>query len=307
MKKKWVLMVIALLALTLFAGCAEENKPESTEATEIETAAPEPSETETGRITALPDGTRTIGYYGEGEGMQNIPDLGAGFFVGVSEANNSCLMATYSAVGKEDYDNYITLMKKEGYSVACDNGETGINEDVFYTALTKDETTVHLVYRALPRQISVIVGNEEQISAHLTDSEAFREGNEDGRKTTMYFLDQVNGQALGIIFQLKNGHFIIYDGGMPGNADLVLRYLEELAPEGGLPVVEAWFITHGHTDHYGVLKTFSDHQNMCDRIIVNGIYVNQPNTEWMTETNSVELMTSIVISEKKYRCPMTGR
>ncbi len=78
------------------------------------------------------------------------------------------------------------------------------------------------------------------------------------------------------IFQLKNGHFIINDGGPSSEMKYLLDYLEEHAPEGEKPVIEAWFISHSHLDHMGVLDALSKSKQDCNRISVENLYFSSP-------------------------------
>ena len=113
-------------------------------------------------VTQLEDGTRTIGYYVGGELLQNIPDMQTnGFFGAVTECNDSCHMATYQSTTKEEYDAYVKLLEKEGYVLQAGGGDYGIHNQVFYTALKKEETTIHLVYQERLKCTSVIVGDKE--------------------------------------------------------------------------------------------------------------------------------------------------
>jgi L-ascorbate metabolism protein UlaG (beta-lactamase superfamily) len=52
------------------------------------------------------------------------------------------------------------------------------------------------------------------------------------------------------IFQLKNGHFLISDGGMATDLPYLLDYLDSLVPEGEKPIVDGWIISHAHGDHF---------------------------------------------------------
>ena len=238
-------------------------------------------------VTALEDGTRTLGFYSDGAALQNIPVMETkGFYSATTECNDSCHMATYNTTTKEEYDAYIDLLQRQGFTLCVDNTEHGIHEDVYYAGLQKDETTIHLVYQARRGCTYVIVGEKENLSEHLTDREEFRAGIREGIPNSLTMLDQANGQAMGMIFQLRNGHFLVIDGGMPANADNVLKYLKEMAPEGEKPVIEGWFLTHFHLDHYGVMEKFADREDMYSQIIIDGIYYNQPNAEHTEKTNS---------------------
>jgi beta-lactamase superfamily II metal-dependent hydrolase len=82
----------------------------------------------------------------------------------------------------------------------------------------------------------------------------------------------VHGNGNSFVIQLKNGHFIIEDGGKKEDAIYLLEYLESLTPEGEKPVIEAWFITHPHSDHCGAMSKIATTQEYLNRIYVEGFY-----------------------------------
>jgi beta-lactamase superfamily II metal-dependent hydrolase len=77
------------------------------------------------------------------------------------------------------------------------------------------------------------------------------------------------------VIQLKNGHFLLNDGGTADDLPYLLDYLESLVPEGEIPVIEAWILTHAHHDHMGLFEMFSKHPEYGKRIYVEGVYYNE--------------------------------
>jgi hypothetical protein len=87
---------------------------------------------------------------------------------------------------------------------------------------------------------------------------------------------------------LKNGHFIVVDGGYNDNAyegkaqgtEKLISYLELLTVDNKKPIVDAWIITHAHPDHAGSLVGIGQSADeYVDRIYVNGIYYNEASTD----------------------------
>ena len=64
--------------------------------------------------------------------------------------------------------------------------------------------------------------------------------NKEGAKTTFHMLE-LHDLGNSFLFQLKNGHFIISDGGRKTDLPYLLDYLGSLVPEGEKPVIEGWF------------------------------------------------------------------
>ncbi len=64
---------------------------------------------------------------------------------------------------------------------------------------------------------------------------------------------------MGYIIRLEDGTFVMIDGGLDWTQtvkDVYDKLVELKPPEMDEIIISAWFITHGHGDHYGVLKGF---------------------------------------------------
>lgn len=89
-----------------------------------------------------------------------------------------------------------------------------------------------------------------------------------GAQTTLHMVE-LHQSGNSFVLQLKNGHFILCDGGYTEDLAFLLEYLESLVPEGEKPVIEAWMITHLHVDHAALLRIPNDtvlcRQNLCRR------------------------------------------
>ena len=190
---------------------------------------------------------------------------------------------------KEEYDAYLLKLESEGFTRYADSGEHGINDDVYSAAFTRDGLTVYVIHQALQSKSYVIAGTKETLSEHLIDSDSYRENLVEGLPTSLTLLDSAHAQSMGMIIQLKNGHFLVVDGGYTTQEDAVnlVEYLEKMNPNGGKPIVEGWFLTHAHGDHYGVLYMLSHDDALAGRILVNGFYFNKPNLKWASMNGSV--------------------
>ena len=71
----------------------------------------------------------------------------------------------------------------------------------------------------------------------------------DGGWTMYMFADRCNNVMLSTLFKSPSGKIVMIDGGWPKDADFLVPALKEL---GGM--VDAWFLTHAHMDHYGALS-----------------------------------------------------
>jgi beta-lactamase superfamily II metal-dependent hydrolase len=76
--------------------------------------------------------------------------------------------------------------------------------------------------------------------------------------------------SMGDVIQTENGHLIVVDGGNSNDAEGFLALLEELSG-GKQPIVDLWFITHPHGDHYYALRQIAFRPELAARITVKTI------------------------------------
>lgn len=176
-----------------------------------------------------------------------------------------------------EYQLEIEKLQECGYIKHSDNGTAGLGNNVFTTTLTKNNqvaTVIHMVNT----KTTYVVFEETVLSEHLFYNHDYLEENEPNVKTTLHMLETYR-PGNSFVIQLKNGHFIICDGGHVEELPYLLNYLENIAPENQKPIVEGWFITHPHRDHVDVLRGFVEHPDYVERIFVDGIYMDMYNDE----------------------------
>ena len=130
----------------------------------------------------------------------------------------------------------------------------------------------------------------------------------------LHFLKSVT-DTINTSFILESGKdLLMVDGGFPSEAPYLYEYLKSL---GGH--VQAWFITHLHRDHCGLLGDFLNGTSDAEALTVDGFYFNTPAEDvFELDTGALEdeknvreaaklLKTSdggypLVFSENKIRC-----
>lgn len=188
---------------------------------------------------------------------------------------------------REDYLQYLSSLESDGYLKYADNGD-GFGGTVFGNTYTKGEQVLHVTYFEREKRMSISFF-EGPISEHLIYQDSYVADNHADAKTTMHMLELFRlGNSF--VFQLKNGHFIISDGGLAADLPYLLDYMESLVPEGEKPIIEAWFITHAHGDHCGALCQFSKHTEWMDRVRVEGVYYSSPNEEKVLSICGCEIL-----------------
>ena len=216
---------------------------------------------------------------------------------------------TIADTKKEDYDSYLETIQQSGFKVYANNGD-GWGDAVYSTTLTKEHMILTIVYYAMTNQIKVSF-YEGNLPKRLLYDDSYVEGNKTSAKTSLHMLE-LWWFGNSFVIQLKNGHYIISDGGYRNDLAYLLDYLEEHAPEGEKPVVEAWIISHAHGDHSGALMTLVEmHPEWMERIVVEGVYASEPNDEVLKKCgghtpHAIVKMAANWMKAEYYR-PQTGQ
>lgn len=173
-----------------------------------------------------------------------------------------------------EYQNYLTLLEEEGFKKYVDNGEDGLEGHVYTAHYLKKELLVVATYYTQMEDTMITVSENTALSENLIYSEEYVANNKSGAKTTLT-MQELYLAGNSFIFQLKDGSFIVNDGGDENDLPYLLDYLESLTPGGQKPVVEAWVVTHSHRDHMGVFVAFSQNATWSNRIYVENVYFTE--------------------------------
>lgn len=221
-----------------------------------------------------------LGKYSEYELFQNIPvmtrkDIS---YTDAQDVGGGDYMITAVNTALSDYQDYLSVLEKNEFEKIVDNGENGIDESV-YTAHYKKKDLLVIVSHIVKLEKTTITATEKTtLSEHLFYDDSYVQDNQPNAKTSFHLIEmeQVGNSFL---IQLKTGHFLLYDGGRPGELPYLIEYMESLVPVGEKPIIDAWFISHAHPDHMGILKTFAEDKNYVERVCIESIYFDEPSTE----------------------------
>lgn len=195
----------------------------------------------------------------------------------------------------EDYRTYLQLLEATGFTKYVDNGEQGLDNGAVYTAsYTKGDLVVTVAYLTRIEKTYISVSENLPLSDHLIYSESYAAGNKEGAKTTLSLLEQFEvGNSF--VIQLKNGHFLVSDGGVAEMLPYLIDYLESLVPAGEKPVIEGWFFTHPHGDHSGVMDGVMDHPEYAERVVVEGVYYNKPGRNAFAKDSAAQTTSQTLV------------
>lgn len=205
-----------------------------------------------------------------------LPSLTADSNGASYESSDDSIVYYYTGVTSSNYTSYITTLKNAGYTQV----QTYTADSCNYALLDNGTNTVFVSFLK-----SVSGSNRGRLrvfvqtsgTAYHTQSAATAEG----KYAPMLWqldVDNSSGDSGGMsyVVRLSDGTFVIVDGGYSTDAEATNLYniLKANNPLGDKPVISAWFISHLHIDHYGVLSKFANLYS--DKVKVKGFYYNFP-------------------------------
>lgn len=200
---------------------------------------------------------------GEKVEFSDVEDVGGGNF-----------MITAKNTSLTEYYDYLAVLDDRDFKKYVDNGKDGIEGYIYTSHYMKDDLLVVVNYFSKMEKTTITVGEQQKVSQHLFYKDEYVKDNIAGAKTT-FTMPELYTAGNSFIIQLKNGHFIINDGGMKDDLPYLLDYLDSLVPKGEKPIVDAWFISHAHTDHMGVMLAFYENKEYVDRVYVEEVYYTE--------------------------------
>ena len=217
-----------------------------------------------------------LGQYSEFELFQKVPTMAKEniIYTEAAEVGGGDYLITAESTLLEDYKEYLKVLEKDGFKKVLDNGEEGLEGYVYTSHYQKDNLLV-IVSHIVNLQKTTITATENTVLSNrlFYDEDA---ANIQGNTKTKLFIYELKSAGMGFSFQLENGHFILYDGGTKGELPYIIEHMESLVPEGEKPVIDAWFISHAHIDHMGVLNAFAQTKSYADRVCVESVYFTEP-------------------------------
>jgi len=192
----------------------------------------------------------------------------------------------------QEYQAYLDSLEEKGFRKYVDNGSDGLEGCVWNSVYTKDHLVVTVIYIDKTHKCYITEMKDLPLSEHFIHRENSLDKVSQNAKTRLH-MPELHSMGNSFIIQLKNGHFILDDGGMRADALYLLDYLEQLVSGGEKPVVDAWFLSHGHIDHVGVLLDFGSHPEYAERIIVEGVYFCEPDEEVCERWNMTEVIQKV--------------
>ena len=202
-------------------------------------------------------------YYGDLPPFEGVVDA-------VYDSSEKHYMLWYSDVEASAFDTYSATVEGDGYELVNSN-TIGNNA---YATYVKGERKIHFYYVAAEKQLRIVYGPND-IVPELFATEHEKVATPQATLMPLKYISASGGGAC-MIYTLEDGTFFVLDGGWKEEADVLYKTLKALNTDANgadAPIViSAWFLSHGHGDHVGCIKTFAPQYG--DEVKVNALIFN---------------------------------
>lgn len=215
-----------------------------------------------------------------------------GYHVGDYVCSDDCFVRIFNVKNRRAFDNFIeTTLSNDCYELYSKNE---IDDNSFYTFKTPFGM-LHTYYTDYSKTVRLVFDSLKSTVLPPKEDNGFIKVTEPA--LTVISLDykkMVPGAAYGMsyVFTLSDGSYVIYDGGLWGDADHLIDFMHKnnKRADGKVNVV-AWIITHSHDDHYECLKTVLE--KFSDKLNIEQFVFNEARKEYF-------------VNEKGFDCFLTS-
>ena len=224
-------------------------------------------------------------------------------------SNKSAYVKYYSKATNAQYTSYLSTLSSNGYTKSAEY-TIGDNSYALYEKAGAYSVYVsYLGYKpstwggsARMRVFVEPYGSAYNLNATATTASVC------SSKIWQLDVDNTSGENGGMsyVIRLTDGTFIVIDGGYATakEAQNLYSVLSNNNPNGGNPVIRAWFITHTHNDHGGVLANFA--ATYASNVTVEGFYYNFPGNDVVGDDNTDTVTVSGVYAIERYMSRFAG-
>ena len=209
----------------------------------------------------------------------------------VYRCDNGDVLSSYRVKNEEAFESVAKNYEGEGYTLYSES-EIGTNLAKTYV---KDSSLAHLYYHPTGKELNVVLSSAADT---LPPAKPEKTGGNFPCTVTQLNQSPTNYNGMGYVIQLKDGSFIVYDGGFLDSGDELLDTLNDLSG-GEKPLIRAWVLTHLHNDHYEAFLSLSRRKNIqelltLEHVIYSPIPLENPGNEREDTLWRIRLFESLV-------------
>ena len=260
LKALTVLILVAAMAIPLFA-CTDKEPPEETTAAagdSTDTPTEETTEDTTEPGTSLPTEV-------------DLPEAYATADV-VYDCDDGSVLHNYTGKTADDFAAVCAYYTEKGFHVYSSHT---MSENTA-TTFVGDGPMAHVYWLKAKGELNIVLSDTAANSLPPA-APAVTDGEYECSIVQLKDNDNVNGMSY--VIQLKDGSYIVYDGSYVGQARKLQQYLLNNYKGEGKPVVRAWVLTHSHNDHYPTFQAFAINSRYMDKVTVEYVIYSPLNEE----------------------------
>ena len=214
------------------------------------------------------------------------------------DTGDNCYMVNFGATNNTTFTKYCDAIAATGFTLYS---EKTMDKNIYKTYVN-DTYVVTAIYTNHNSYTKALI---EPLSGTVLPTKAADNSYTpvSGVETTITQLGLYDGNlgrtynGMCYVVRLADGSFIVVDGGFSGEGceDRIYNTLKKQAPDPDNIVIAAWIITHAHSDHTGVLKSFFT--AYADKVTVEQFICNLPSVaqlvnNWENEREGNERSTT---------------
>ena len=260
LKALTVLMLIAVMAISLFACTDSETPAETTAATGETTDAPAEETTE---ATTDPEATLPT--------KVDLPEAYATADI-VYDCDDGSVLHNYTGKTADDFAAVCAYYTEKGFEVYSSHTMA----ENTATTFVGDGPMAHVYWFKDKGELNIVLSDTAANSLPPAVP-AVTDG--DYECSIVQLEDKTNVNGMSYVIQLKDGSYIVYDGSYVGQARKLQKYLIDNYKGEGKPVVRAWVLTHSHNDHYPTFQAFATNTRYMNQVTVEYVIYSPLNEE----------------------------
>ena len=196
----------------------------------------------------------------------------------------------YKKVTREEFDAYVAELAAAGF--VDERGGHTIGNNLFATCLHPEKGQVHVGFfpsgNTAKGDMTVFASKLEATVAAPRDT--YNEETDKVTDAVFHVMSQdytnrgeniSDGNGMCYIMTLKDGRFVIFDGGYDYNdAPNIYNYMKANNKRAdGRIVIAAWFMSHSHGDHYHAFRKFMSTPALYENVTIEHFVANAPSEE----------------------------
>lgn len=180
---------------------------------------------------------------------------------------------------KNEFLTAISYFEEKGFKKAFENSFGG----ALFVTLANETESANISYKSENKILRIVT--EDKVNLPVIENKKAQCDTLVTQVATQFFTEDC---GMCYIIRTSDGNFVVIDGGM-GSYDESEHFLDIINQQNennGKPVIKAWFITHPHSDHYGL---FVDAYNrLRDKFVLENLVYNYTTEEFSSgESKSV--------------------